>query len=131
AGGAGGASDWLAIAPVGSPDVGGYVQWTYVGAGVTTRTWTVAAPSTTGKYEFRLYLNNGYVRAATSAPITVTPPVLPALSVNTTNASGGGAVTVTLSNGLGGTADWLAFAAVGSTDGTYLQWVYVGSGVIT
>ena len=71
-GGAGGSTDWLSIVPVGAPDTGGSsVQWTYVGAGVTNRTWTVAAPSTTGQYEFRLYLNNGYVRAATSAPITV------------------------------------------------------------
>src|SRR5207245_973451 len=79
----------------------------------------------------RLYLNNGYIRAATSAPITVTAAVPPALSVNTTNVSGGSAVTVTLSNGLGGATDWLALAAVGSTDGTYLQWVYVGAGVTT
>jgi hypothetical protein len=130
-GGAGGASDWLAIAPVGAPDAGGYIQWTYVGAGVTNRTWAVAAPPTTGQYEFRLYLDNGYVRASTSVPITVTASVPPALSVNTTNVSGGSPVTVTLANGLGGAADWLALAAVGSTDGTYLQWVYVGAGVTT
>lgn len=130
-GGAGGASDWLAIAPVGAPDVGGYLQWTYVGAGVTNRTWTVAAPSTTGQYEFRLYLNNSYVRASTSVPITVTASVPPALSVNATNVSGGSPVTVTLANGLGGAADWLALAAVGAPDGTYLQWVYVGAGVTT
>ena len=71
-GGAGGASDWLAFAATGALDTG-YLQWTYVGAGVTTRTWTVNMPTTPGTYEFRLFLNGVYVRAATSAPVTVTP----------------------------------------------------------
>ena len=48
-----------------------YLKWTYVGAGVTTRTWTVTMPSTAGAYEFRLFLNNGYTRAATSPTVTV------------------------------------------------------------
>ena len=41
-----------------------YIQWVYVGTGVTTRTWTVTMPATAGTYQFRLFLNNGY----TSAP---------------------------------------------------------------
>src|SRR5439155_204984 len=40
AGGLGGSSDWIALAAVGAPD-SSVLQWTYVGAGVTTRTWTV------------------------------------------------------------------------------------------
>ena len=109
-GGAGGAIDWLAIAPVGAPDTS-YLQWTYVGAGVTNRAWTVNAPSAAGIYEFRLYLNNGYTRAATSAPITVTTGVPPTLAVSATTAAGGSPVTVTLSNGRGGAQDWIALAA--------------------
>jgi hypothetical protein len=42
-----------------------------VGSGVSTRTWTVTMPSTPGTYEFRLFLNNGYTRGATSPPVTV------------------------------------------------------------
>jgi hypothetical protein len=129
-GGAGGSTDWLALAAVGAPDTS-YLQWIYVGAGVTNRAWTVVAPSTTGRYEFRLYLNNSYVRAATSPPITVTTPVSPALSVDTANVGGGATVTATLANGLGGAADWLALAAVGAPDTSYLQWIYVGAGVTT
>ena len=74
--GAGGPSDWLALAQVGAPDTS-YITWIYVGSGVTTRNWTVAMPSTPGSYEFRLFLNNGYTRAATSPPVSVTstPPV--------------------------------------------------------
>ena len=71
AGGAGGSTDWLSFAPVGAPDPGAAAQWIYVGVGVTSRAWTVTTPSTTGQYEFRLYLNNSYTRAATSAPITL------------------------------------------------------------
>jgi subtilisin len=130
-GGAGGATDWLSIARVGASEVGGAVQWTYVGEGVTSRTWTVAAPQTAGQYEFRLYLNNNYARAATSAPVAVTAAVPPVLSVNTTSTIGGGAVTVTLANGSGGASDWIALAAVGASPLSYLQWTYVGAGVTT
>jgi hypothetical protein len=70
--GPGGAQDWLAFAATGAPNTS-LLQWTYVGAGVTTRTWTVTAPSTAGTYEFRLFLNNGYTRAATSPTVTVGP----------------------------------------------------------
>jgi len=68
--GPGGATDWLAFAPTSAPNAS-YVQWTYVGAGVTTRTWTIAAPATAGTYEFRLFLNDGLTRAATSPTVTV------------------------------------------------------------
>jgi hypothetical protein len=69
-GGLGGASDWIALAPTSAPNTS-YVAYVYIGSGVTTRTWTVAAPSTPGTYEFRLFLNNGFTRAATSATVTV------------------------------------------------------------
>jgi hypothetical protein len=68
--GPGGATDWLAFAATSAPN-NSYVQWTYVGPGVTTRTWTIAAPATAGMYEFRLFLNDGYTRAATSLTVTV------------------------------------------------------------
>ena len=40
-------TDWLALAPVGSPATI-YIQFIYVGAGVTTRTWTITMPTTPG-----------------------------------------------------------------------------------
>jgi hypothetical protein len=75
--GSGGAYDWLAIAPTSAAN-SSYVTFTYVGANVTTRTWTVTMPSTAGSYEFRLFLNNGYTRAATSPTITVSQALSPA-----------------------------------------------------
>jgi hypothetical protein len=71
--GPGGGYDWLALAATTAPNTT-YIQWIYVGAGVTTRTWTVNMPMTVGTYEFRFFLNGGYTRAATSPPVSVTSP---------------------------------------------------------
>jgi hypothetical protein len=60
------------LAPAGAAN-STVLQWTYVGPGVTTRSWTVTMPATAGQYEFRLFLNGGYTRAATSSPVTVAP----------------------------------------------------------
>ena len=213
--GLGGSTDWLGVAAAGAPDTS-YLQWTYVGTGVTSRTWTTNMPATPGTYEFRLF-KSGYTRVATSASITVLPPAplatslspaaaqiggaaftltvngsnflassvvrwngtdrattyvsasqlraaipasdiasagtamvtvfnpppgggtstalpfsisqAPSLAVSTTTAAGGTQVTVTLSNGSGGSTDWLGLAPTGSPDTTYLQWTYVGAGV--
>lgn len=125
----GGSGDWLALASSSAPNTS-FVQYTYVGAGVTNRTWTVTMPTTPGNYEFRLFLNNSYTRAATSPPVTVTGQ--PAqLSVNTTAGSPGSPVTVTLTNGFGGSTDWIAFASTSAPDTSYVQYVYVGAGVTT
>ena len=128
-GGAGGATDWLALAVAGAPNTS-YLQWTYVGAGVTSRTWTVT-PASPGAYEFRLFPNGGYTRAATSSTLTVTAAVPASLTVSATTVAAGAQVTATLSGGAGGATDWLALAAVGSPNTSYLQWTYVGAGVTT
>jgi hypothetical protein len=221
ANGLGGASDWIALAATSAPNTT-YVQYTYVGSGITSRTWTVSMPAAGGSYEFRLFLNNGYTRAATSPAIAVTPasnPVpqltslspnaavvgqslftltvnggnftassivrwngsdrpttyvsagqvkaaipatdvasigsaqvtvfsptpgggtstplpfsivaAPILSVSSTTVALGGTVIVTLTGGLGGTTDWLAFAPSTAPDTTFLQYVYVGAGTTT
>jgi hypothetical protein len=70
--GPGNGSDWLALAGVGDPDTT-YLQWRYVGTGVTTTTWTVTMPATPGDYEFRLFENGGYTRIATSPTVVVGP----------------------------------------------------------
>ena len=126
--------DWLALAFVGAPS-GSYDAFTYVGAGVTTRDWTVTMPSTPGDYEFRLFLDNGYTQVAVSQTVTVeVPPPDPGnatLTVDTTTAAPGDSVTVTLTDSPGGTYDWLALAAVGAPAGFYEAFTYVGAGVTT
>jgi hypothetical protein len=216
--GLGGATDWIAFADASAPNTS-FVIWTYVGAGVTTRTWTVVAPITGGPFEFRLFPNNDYIRAATSPRIAILAPVPvitsldpsgalagsaslsmnvfgsnftpmsvvrwngsprvttylgptqlfatitsadlavvgtravtvftpapgggisnavtfnvtgpPTLTVSATSVARGGQVTVTLTGGLGGSTDWIAFAAAGAADTSYLQWTYVGTGATT
>lgn len=105
--GLGGSTDWLALAATSAPNTS-YLRYTPVGAGVTTRTWTVAMPATVGTYEFRLFLNNGYMRAATSPPVTVVagPPVLTSLSPAAA-ALNGPAFTLTV-NGSGFTSNSVA-----------------------
>jgi subtilisin len=125
--GPGQAYDWLALAPTEAAD-SSYLQWTYVGAGVTNRTWTVTMPTAAGTYEFRLFSNG--TRAATSSGVTVTGAP-PSLSVTAQYVTGGGSVTVTLTNGRGGSYDWLTIAPAAASDTTYLQWTYIGAGVTT
>ena len=60
---------------------------------------------------------------------TITPP--PTLTVDTTFVARGGSVTVALTGGLGGATDWLALAATSTPNTSYLQYVYVGTGVAT
>jgi hypothetical protein len=128
--GPGGAYDWITLASTGAADTS-YLQWTYVGAGVRTFTWTVTMPTTAGAYEFRFFPNGGYTRAATSAPINVGTASSPSLSVSAQNVGGGASVTVTLTNGLGQAYDWLALAPTEAADSSYLQWTYVGAGLTT
>jgi hypothetical protein len=130
--GLGGSQDWLSFGPTGAAD-SAYLQFTYVGAGVTTRTWTVNAPGATGTYEFRLFKQGSFVRLATSPTVTVSgsAPPSPTLSVNQTTVGAGGSVTATLTNSPGGAADFLALAATAAPDSTYLQTVAIGSGVTT
>lgn len=218
--GFGGSQDWLSLARTDATEASSIV-WTYVGAGVTDRTWTVTMPDTAGTYEFRLF-GAHVVRLATSPPVTVdtslnqipiatslspsstlrggsgftlivngsrfvsgsvvhwngasrpttfvsstqlqasigaddivtpgtanvtvftpapgggtsaslpfTTRELPALAVSATSIAGGSPLTVTLTNGLGGGGDWLAFALVGAANNSYVQYTYVGNGVTT
>ena len=67
---------------------------------MTTRTWTVTVPPTPGPYEFRLFLDNGFVRAATSPTVTVDASISPAPVVTSMSpiqaVAGSAPVTVTV-----------------------------------
>ena len=135
ANGFGGAGDWIAFAPTAAAN-SSYLTFTYVGTGVTDRTWAVTLPSTAGTYEFRLFPNNTYNRAATSATITVDPtaPPPPSTSVITVSATAvapGASVTATLTGGTGGTLDWLALAPTTAPNTSYNSFIFVGAGVTT
>ena len=87
-------------------------------------------PSTTGTYEFRLFLNNEYLRGDESDDHGHTNESAAIVSERDHGHSGA-SVTVTLTNGTGVYADWLALASASARDTSYLQYVYVGAGVTT
>jgi sugar lactone lactonase YvrE len=70
--GPGGVRDWLAFADAADP-VTSYLEWTYVGSGVSTTTWTVTVPTTPGTYQFRLFPTDSFELLATSPTVTVAP----------------------------------------------------------
>ena len=63
----GNARDWVSLSAAGSGN-SSYLAWQYV---PLSGTMSFKMPSTGGTYEFRLFLNNGYNRLATSATVTV------------------------------------------------------------
>src|SRR5262249_40987129 len=60
----------------------------------------------------------------TSSSLPFAVSVAPSLTVSATSVAGGSSVTVTLSNGLGGSGDWLALAATSAPNTSYLQYTY-------
>ncbi len=130
--------DWIALARTGASN-GSFVEWTYVGAGQTSAVWTITMPTATGNYEFRLFENDQFIRLATSVIVAVedvppeppSPPSQPVIDVSATQVSGGDMVTVTMTGGPGNTYDWLALAAVGAPNTSYLSFVYVDAGATT
>jgi hypothetical protein len=93
-----GGTDWLGLFQVGAPDTS-YLQWVWVGAGLTSRTWTVTMPTTLGQYEFRFFPNNGTVHTATSPAVSVAlinpTPAIASLTPASV-AAGGAAFTLTV-----------------------------------
>lgn len=69
--------DWIVFAPAGSGPQA-FATWAYVPAG-TSGTLNIPAPSTTGNWELRYLLNDGYTAAAmtTITVSTSTPPPPP------------------------------------------------------
>ncbi len=63
-------SDWVALYRVGDPDGDSYLWYTYTD-GTLSGSASTSAPSPTGQYEFRYFLENGYDRAASSNTVTV------------------------------------------------------------
>ena len=56
---------------------------------------------------------------------------VPVLTVDTSVAAPGSQITVTLTGGIGGSLDWLAFASISAPNTSYLVRTSVGSGVTT
>jgi hypothetical protein len=124
-------SDWIGLHRAGSADTE-YLDWQYVscskapGSPTASGSCGFVLPNylSSGRYQFRLFANNGFTRIATSNDFTVTNNELP-LSVSPTVTSPGGTVTVTWSGNSNSSTDWIGLYTPGSPPNAYLQWIYV------
>jgi hypothetical protein len=62
------AGDWLAVFRVGQSYED---DWYGSTNGATSGTWTLTAPTRPGQYEFRYLLDESFLEAARSSPVTV------------------------------------------------------------
>jgi len=67
----GGTWDWIGLFKVGDPNTNYELWWKYTD-GAVAGTFRMAAPAQAGQYEFRYLLDDGYIDAARSSPVTVT-----------------------------------------------------------
>src|SRR5262249_51458991 len=84
-------------------------------------------PGTGGQYEFRLFSDNSFSRAATSPQVIVTSPVL---TPNLMSANAGTAVMVSVTNGPGNPKDWIGLYRQGAADTQYLAWQYLNGAMV-
>ena len=133
--GPGNPTDWIGLAPAGSPD-STLVDWRYLngttvppGAGLTGGTVQFLAPATAGSYELRFFAHNTFNRlttaainvSASTAAITVddmAPPT--AVSV-----VAGTHVSVGITGGPAQPGDWVGLFAANAADSAYLGWRYL------
>jgi hypothetical protein len=127
-GGPGGARDWIGFYRVGA-DARDYLVYSFVGAGVQTRSWTVTAPDEPGQYEFRFFLDNSYDVSATSNPVIVEERAGATVTIEPAAPWAGDAVTVLIRNGRRGEHDWIALARTTDPKDRWLHWTYVGAGI--
>ncbi len=88
--------DWVGLFPE-TADDRSFVGWCYLNgsttapaAGVSSASVTCMSPAAPGRYQVRLFANNGFTRLATSNTITVsTPPAITISDVSTTEGQTG------------------------------------------
>ena len=125
--GPGGVGDWVGLAPAGSP-LSTYIAWKYLNdqttrpaSGLVSATVSFVAPST-GSYVVRYFRDDSLTLFAAS-PVTVVSAA--GVSVSPSTVPPNGNVTAAVTNGPGGTADWVALYAAGAPNGSYQQWYYL------
>jgi subtilisin family serine protease len=126
--GPGGVGELLAFAKVTDPD-STFSQYTFVPSGATTFDWTVTMPAE-GDYEFRL-LATDFSRLAASPTVNVVlppPSGTATLTPSVTEVAPGGAVTVSLTDGPGGSSDWMTLAKVGDPASSLINYTFLPAG---
>ncbi len=127
-------TDWIGLFAAGAADTA-YSDWMYVSCSKKPNPFAVKEkgscsfniPSSLapGQYEFRIFANNGSRKLATSAPITLTSPILKGEPASNSVKRGSSSI-VYWSNIINPTPmDWLGLFKVGAADGDYSKWIYV------
>jgi hypothetical protein len=121
-------ADWVTLVPVGAPS-SAYVDYRFMNGlksepatAISDATLTFNMPLAPGAYEMRLLANHTYTVLATSATIIVPEPTI---SVSESAAAPGSQVTVTVSNGPGKPADWVALVPAGAASQAYVDYRYM------
>jgi hypothetical protein len=115
------ATNWIALAPAGSPDTT-VVRWVYTG-GQAAGSFTFEGIDV-GTYVARSFISDSYNKSDESVPFTVTIPE--AISTDASTYAPGQPIVVTWSNLSTSATNWIAYAPEGSPDTTVTRWVYTG-----
>jgi hypothetical protein len=119
-------NDWLAIAPEGS-QLGTTSAFTYVSAANGTHSF--AGSFGPGTYRVRMFFNNGYTEIGESATTFTVAGAAATVSTDNTSYTANDPIVVSWT-GLAGTGtDWISLAAAGSSDYSFIRWVYTGGAV--
>jgi hypothetical protein len=129
----GNATDWIAIAPVGSSDAT-TADWLYTGGGTSGSTTFMdgLAPTTwpPGTYVARSFINDTFTKTGESAPFTVTLQGGVTVTTNAASYSVQQQITVSWTGLPGNQADWIGIYPTGSTTiSNPTRWLYTGGQV--
>ena len=120
--------DWISLYVTGASNTA-YGWWQYTN-GATSGSFTVPAPSSTGTYEFRYLLNDGFTSVKQSNSINVTatgspPPTTYTLNATPSTVQAGGTITISWTAPSGSSSkDWISLYATGASNTAYGWWQY-------
>lgn len=120
----GNAMDYVAIATAGAPANMIVAQVSTGGATNGTAPFSGLAA---GDYEARAYLNGTFTILATST-FTIKATILATVTTDASNYNVGQTITVSFSNMPANPTDWVSIATAGSSDGSYVAYLYTGGG---
>ncbi len=116
-------ADWVALSPAGSKyDV--VTRWLYTGGQVAGSQVFSTGLVGAGTYVARAYAPNAYYISGESPPFTVTPNAAGTVTTDASTYTTVQTVTVSWSGLPGNQHDWIALAPDGSSDQTFVRWVY-------
>ena len=126
-------TDWIGLYSAGTSD-GNFLGWMYVScsqAPAAARAsgscaFPIPGSVSPGTYELRLFAANGFTRLASGTFTVTASSSAVTLSATPTSVRAGGSVTAAWS-GIAAptTTDWIGLYSAGTSDGAYLDWMYV------